>query len=204
VAPRRRRWQVVAGLALAALVVAVAFLYLDPQARYERWRRAHAADVAAYGRFLAANGVAGVVPMPQLLHTARNWRTCGDEFAVPPRASWPAMVPTLRLLAELRREGILAGPTRVASAWRSPEMNACAGGAPSSRHLGNGAIDLDWDAPADGLERLCAAWGGEAGERHAWGLGFYTRERIHLDTGGWRTWGHDHHAATSLCVAGPG
>jgi hypothetical protein len=168
------------------------------------WYRAHAAEVIAYQRFLDANGVGGLVPMPHLLRTARDWRTCGDEFAMPPRAQWPAMVPTLRLLAELRRSGVLTGATQVKSAWRSPEMNACAGGGARSKHLVNGAIDLDWDAPPDGLERLCAAWGGEAGARHAWGLGFYTRERIHLDTGGWRTWGHDHHAATSLCVAGPG
>lgn len=202
-APRIPR-VVVAGLCLAVLLAACATLFEpDPRQRYDRWHRTHAADVAAYGRFLEANGVAGVVPMPQLLHTARNWRDCGDEFAVPPRAMWPAMVPTLRLLAELRREGILTGATRIASAWRSPEMNACAGGAARSRHLGNGALDLDWDAPPDGLARLCAAWGNTGG-RHAWGLGFYTRERIHLDTGGYRTWGHDHHSGTSLCVAGPG
>jgi uncharacterized protein YcbK (DUF882 family) len=204
VASRPLRLLVLPGLACAFLLGACAMLGPGPRARYDRWHRAHAAEVADYGRFLQANGVDGVVPMPQLLHTARNWRRCGDEFAVPPRESWPAMVPTLRLLAELRRDGILTGATRVASAWRSPEMNACAGGAASSRHLKNGAIDLDWDAPADGLGRLCAAWGGDAGERHAWGLGFYTRERIHLDTGGWRTWGHDHHSGTSFCVAGPG
>jgi uncharacterized protein YcbK (DUF882 family) len=117
--------------------------------------------------------------------------------------TWPAIVPTLGLLADLRRQGVLSGATRVASGWRTPGLNACAGGAASSRHLVNGAIDLDWDAPADGLAKLCDAWGGELGSRHAWGLGFYTRERIHLDTGGWRTWGHDHHSKTSLCVAGP-
>jgi hypothetical protein len=174
----------------------------DPEARYARWHRAHAAEVAAYGRFLEANQVGGIVPMPQLLHTARNWRRCGDEFAVPPRAAWPAIVPTLRLLADLRRKGVLTGATRVESAWRAPGMNACAGGAPGSKHVVNGAIDLDWDAPPDGLKKLCAAWG-ETGGETAWGLGFYTRERIHLDTGGWRTWGHDHRARTSLCVTGP-
>jgi uncharacterized protein YcbK (DUF882 family) len=190
---------------LLVLTVALASCatWIGPGHRYERWQRAHAADVAAYGRVLEENGVAGVVPMPQLLRTARDWRRCGDEFAVPPREMWPAIVPTLRLLAELRRDGHLAGSTQVAAAWRSPEMNACADGAPKSRHLDNGAIDLDWDAPPDGLSRLCAAWGGDVGERHAWGLGFYRRERIHLDTGGWRTWGYDHRSRTSLCVATP-
>jgi uncharacterized protein YcbK (DUF882 family) len=183
------------------LVVCATWLYNRPQARYERWHRAHAADIGAYHRFLHANGVADVVPMPQLLRTVRDWRRCGEEFAVPPRTTWHAIVPTLRLLAALRRQGLLSGGTRVASAWRSPEMNACAGGAPRSRHLDNGAIDLDWNAPPDGLAKLCAAWGSTGGT-YAWGLGFYTRERIHLDTGGYRTWGSDHHSRTSLCVTG--
>lgn len=174
----------------------------DPKARYARWHRDHASDVATYGRFLDDNAVGGIVPMQELLRTSRNWRRCGEEFAVPPRATWPAIVPTLRLLAWLRREGHLAGSTRVASAWRSPEANACAGGAPRSKHVLNGALDLDWDAPPDGIGRLCTAWG-ESGGEHAWGLGFYSRNRLHLDTGGWRTWGHDHRARTSLCVAGP-
>jgi uncharacterized protein YcbK (DUF882 family) len=201
VATRRRRLAVAALLGLALLLAAtVAWIELDPEARYARWQRAHAADVAAYQGFLDAHGVGRVVPMPQLLHTVRNWRHCGDEFAVPPPATWPAIVPTLRLLAELRREGQLAGATRVASTWRSAAMNACAGGAARSRHLDNGAIDLDWDAPPDGVARLCAAWG-TAGGRYAWGLGFYAPDRIHLDTGGWRTWGYDYHARTSLCVA---
>jgi hypothetical protein len=191
--------------------VAIAFLLAgcgtrfdpDANARYMRWYRSHATSVIAYQQFLEAQGVGGVVPMPQLLRTVRDWRKCGSEFAVPPARAWPAIVPTLRLLAELRRDGHLAGKVRVASAWRSAEMNACAGGAPRSKHLGNGAIDLDWDAPADGLERLCAAWGGDTGGKHAWGLGFYTRKRIHLDTYGYRTWGHDYRSRTSLCVAGP-
>jgi len=197
---RRLLLLVVVGLAAMLFVADTS----DPRRRFMDWRDAHRAAVAAYAGYLRQQGVDGVVPLPQLLRTVRDWRKCGDEFAVPPRASWPAIVPPLRLLAELRRVGVLTGRTEVASTWRSPAMNACAGGAPRSRHLDNGALDLDWDAPPDGLARLCEAWGGDLGSRYAWGLGFYTRQRIHLDTGGWRTWGHDHHAATSLCVAGPG
>ena len=131
----------------------------DSRRRYLLWREGHGAEVDAYARFLAANGVATVVPMPELLRTGRSWRRCGAEFAVPPAASWPAMVPTLRLLADLKARGELAGTVHVDSAWRDPAFNACAGGAPRSKHLGNGAIDLEWDAPPGAIDRLCRAWG---------------------------------------------
>jgi len=190
---------------VAAVAVAlVALLFSadapDPYARFLHWREDNAAAVADYGRYLAGQGVGSVVPMPQLLRTARSWRACGEEFAVPPRDSWPAIVPTLRLLADLRRRGLLAGRSQVDSAWRSPRLNACAGGAPRSRHVTNGALDLEWEAPPEAVEALCDAWLRE-GKAHAWGLGFYSPTRIHLDTAGWRTWGTDHHWPTSLCFA---
>ena len=71
-------------------------------------------------------------------------------------------------------------------------------GASRSRHLGNAALDLDWDAPPDGTARLCAAWR-RRGPGQRWGLGFYSPTRIHLDTTGFRTWGYDKHAGSSLC-----
>ena len=171
----------------------------DPRTRFLRWQERHAVAVAQYGRYLADHGVDTVVPMPQLLRTGRRWRTCGDEFAVPPRQAWPAIVPTLRLLADLRRRGLLAGESRVDSAWRSPVFNACAGGAPRSRHVTNGALDLEWIAPPGAMETLCAAWLKE-GPARDWGLGFYSPTRLHLDTAGWRTWGRDHRWPTSLCM----
>jgi hypothetical protein len=173
----------------------------DPASRYLHFREDHATAVDAYGRYLAGQGVATVVPMPQLLRTARSWRLCGEEFAVPPRETWPAIVPTLRLLADLRRQGMLAGQSQVDSAWRSPALNACAGGAPRSRHVTNGAIDLEWKSPPGAVDVLCKAWKTQ-GPARAWGLGFYSPTRIHLDTAGWRTWGEDHHWPTSLCFAG--
>jgi hypothetical protein len=171
----------------------------DPRRRFLRWREAHGDEVDAYARFLAANGVANVVPMPELLRTGRSWRRCGSEFAVPPAASWRAMVPTLRLLADLRMRGELPGTVRIDSAWRDPAFNACAGGAPRSKHLTNGAIDLEWIAPPGAMDRLCKAWAREGATR-AWGLGFYSPTRLHLDTAGFRTWGTDYHYGTSLCV----
>jgi hypothetical protein len=189
--------------AAVAIVVLATLLFSadtsDPHSRYLRWHREHAAEVGAYADFLAARGVGSVVPMRQLLRTGRSWRKCGEEFAVPPRDAWPAIVPTLQLLAHLRGNGLLAGSSRVDSAWRSPPFNACAGGAPRSRHVTNGALDLEWISPPGGVETLCAAWRRD-GPAHAWGLGFYSPTRIHLDTAGFRSWGKDHHWPTSLCI----
>jgi hypothetical protein len=162
----------------------------------------HHADVDAYARYLQAHGVEAVVPLPELLRTGRSWRACGDEFAVPPQALWPAMVPTLRLLADLRGRGLLQGEVHVASTWRDRAFNACAGGAARSRHLGNGAIDLDWTGSPGAMARLCAAWERE-GQARAWGLGFYSPTRLHFDTGGFRTWGTDYHYTSSLCRRAP-
>jgi len=170
----------------------------DSRRRYLLWREAHQAQVDAYARFLAAKGVGTVVPLPDLLRTGRSWRRCGAEFAVPPAAAWPSMVPTLRLLADLRARGVLPGRVRVDSAWRDPAFNACAGGAARSKHLGNGALDLEWKAPPGAMDRLCKAWARE-GQARAWGLGFYSPTRLHLDTAGFRTWGTDYHYGTSLC-----
>ena len=170
----------------------------DPRRRFQAWREAHRAPVDAYARYLDAQGVGAIVPLPELLRTGRSWRKCGDEFAVPPARMWHAMVPTLRLLADLRARGVLPGSVRIDSAWRDPAFNACAGGAPRSKHLFNGAVDLEWKAPPEAMARLCEAWERE-GQARGWGLGFYSPTRLHLDTSGFRTWGTDHHYGTSLC-----
>ena len=138
--------------------------------------------------------------MEHLLRTGRRWRRCGEPWRVPPREHWAAMVPTLRLLADLRASGDLPGRSEIVSAWRTPGFNACEGGASKSRHLDNAAIDLDWAAPPDGTQRLCAAWR-KRGPGQRWGLGFYLPTRIHLDTTGFRTWGYSKRAGSSLCNA---
>ena len=61
------------------------------------------------------------------------------------------------------------------------------------------AIDFDLPASADAVPRLCAFWRTH-GPALKLGLGFYSPTTIHVDTAGFRTWGSDHHRATSLCV----
>ncbi len=190
-----------------ALAVAVASLLAaceagspraPSQTRYDAWRETRRADVDAYQAFLQARGVAGILPLQELLRSGRRWRHCGaSEFAVPPRKAWQAMPATLRLVSTLRAAGVIARPT-VASSFRTPGFNRCEGGSAKSRHLANNALDFDLGTAAD--RRLCAWWRAHGAE-HRFGLGFYSPTRIHVDTAGFRTWGLDHTRRTSLCRA---
>lgn len=204
------------GIALVVCILAACARNEAPAAdAWRDWlgRDNHAAEVAAYAAYLRTEGVEAVVPMPELLRTSRRWRDCGhDAWAVPPRALWPRIVPTLRLIARIETDtGLRLDAAR--SGWRSETVNRCAGGAARSRHLQNVALDIDLPASlpspvgtatdAGGndspLTRLCGFWR-RHGAQTAMGLGFYTPTRIHIDTAGRRTWGSDHRRGTSLCV----
>ena len=170
-----------------------------PVSRFDAWTAAHPADVEAYAAFLRSQGVAGVIPMQELLRSGRRWKSCGaEEFAMPPRARWNAMPATLKLVHELRQAGVIDAPV-AASAYRTPGYKRCEGGSLHSRHLTNNALDFDLQRPADA--RLCDWWRRHGGAR-GFGLGFYAPNRIHIDTSGFRTWGSDHTRATSLCRGG--
>lgn len=167
--------------------------------RYLQWSRTpQAADVTQYQKFLDSKGLGEVAPMRSLLRSARPWRECkASEFAVPPRALWPNLLPTLRALEDLRSAG-LVDSNRVASAYRDAALNRCAGGAARSRHVQNNALDFDLPASPANVARLCEYWRSK-GPALKLGLGFYTGTKIHLDTSGFRTWGSDHSRRTSLC-----
>ena len=137
--------------------------------------------------------------MEALLRTSRRWRIClHDEFATPPPALQPNIESTLRVVARLHDAGLL-DPALARSGWRGPRVNRCAGGASSSRHLQNNAIDFDLPERPDNVTALCAWWRTH-GAKARMGLGFYTPTAIHIDTAGFRTWGSDRTRRTSLCV----
>jgi hypothetical protein len=168
---------------------------------FDAWSAARRNELAAYQAFLRRHGVDEVVPARELLRLGRRWQACGGQaFALPPRERWAALVPTLVLLRDLRREGLLVD-WRAVSGYRPDAYNRCEGGSPRSRHLHNLAIDLETVGTPDPA-RLCAAWR-RLGPRRAWGLGFYAPNRIHLDTAGYRTWGYSYRAGSSLCAAPP-
>jgi uncharacterized protein YcbK (DUF882 family) len=68
-----------------------------------------------------------------------------------------------------------------------------------SKHRENRAIDFDLPPDSNNVARLCEFWRTQGAALNL-GLGFYMPTAIHIDTGGFRTWGEDHHRATSLCV----
>jgi hypothetical protein len=144
--------------------------------------------VAALQAHLAHEGVAQVLPLPQLLRSASSWQVCGAQrWALPPPAQWPAVVSVLRLLQALRDQGIIDA-IEVHSGWRDAALNTCAGGAPRSAHLLHFAIDF---TPADDRNvaaALCDFWRGP-GRDWRMGLGRYASGRIHVDTAGHRAWG---------------
>lgn len=170
-----------------------------PEQRFEQWRRdGRAGQVQAYAAYLARHGVGEVAPLSQQLRSGRNWRGCGaEEFALPPRASWPRSVASLRLLGELRAAGLIDG-ARIVSGYRAPDFNRCEGGSRRSRHMAGGAYDLELADAADGA-RLCAFWR-RRGAATGFGLGFYDRRRLHVDTAGMRSWGGDYTRKTSPCL----
>lgn len=169
--------------------------------------RYRAQQVSGYQRYLNAQlGAKNVPPMAQLLTTARSWDKCGYEpYQLPPQELWSNIVPTLRLYSNLKNQGILPRSAEIRSVYRSPDLNACAGGANSSKHMTAGAIDI-WVPEHEGnlwalssmQDGLCQFWQYQ-GEIYSFGLGLYATGAIHLDTQGYRKWGFEHGSSNSAC-----
>jgi hypothetical protein len=171
-------------------------------ARFAQWKQkgANAANAAALQSYLDGKGVGKVIPLRQLLRSDTKWRLCGAEpFAVPPRKLWPNMIPTLILLRYEVQP--LTDKVEAQSVFRSAKINSCVKGASQSFHLRFYAMDLK---PARGVTRrmliakLCKLHR-EQGSKLNMGLGIYSGTRFHIDTAGYRGWGHDHRAKTFPC-----
>lgn len=164
-------------------------------------------EVEQYKRYLANYlGEQAVPPFDQLLTTARSWERCGyEQYQLPPYELWSNMIATLRLYDDLKKQGVLPPTAEIRSTYRSPSLNACAGGAAASKHMSNGAIDI-WVPEYEGQpwyksamqERLCQFWSSQ-GEKYNFGLGLYATGAIHLDTQGYRYWGATNSDAGSYC-----
>ena len=155
-------------------------------ADYNEWlaRSAHRAEVAAFDRRLATEGVAGIVPTWQLIRTSSSWRECAAEpFEVAPADKWDHIVETLRFV---RDEVVPAvGRVEALSAYRNEELNACSAGAPKSAHRLFFALDLtpvaDRVTRAGMIRDAGAAHARHGRDRDA-GLGFYSGRRFHVDS----------------------
>lgn len=111
----------------------------------------------------------------------------GVKNSVPPRELWGNIIPTLRIVDELR--GYLNRPIVLLSGYRSPEYNRAIGdAAPKSLHMQFKALDIAVAgvAPAT-VFRILKEW--RAAGKFKGGLGLY-RTFVHIDTRGTNaTWG---------------
>ncbi|WOE32550.1 MULTISPECIES: D-Ala-D-Ala carboxypeptidase family metallohydrolase [unclassified Acinetobacter] len=166
-------------------------------------------QVREYEKFLDQNQVGNIVPSYELLRSARDWQKCGHaEYEVPPQELWANQIPTLKVFKYLIASRVLTDFT-VTSVYRNLALNRCAGGAASSRHVMNSAIDFrigpEYPQPADYMDientkfRLCRFWS-QYGQALNMGLGLYASGQIHIDTQGYRTWGPDTSRQSSMCV----
>ena len=162
------------------------------------------AQLGAFRNYLAAQGVADVVPMWQLVRTSSSWRDCGAQpFETPPADKWDHIVKTLQFVADNVVPAV--GKVEALSGYRNEGLNACSNGARQSAHRHFYALDL---APVNAavdrtamIRSICAAHARE-GSRYETGLGFYTGRRFHVDSSGFRKWGPNGRGATSPCVSG--
>ena len=162
------------------------------------WRASHEAEVSRFETFLRHAAVDSIVAPHQLLRSAADWQACGAEpFAVPPPPQWASVRSVLELLRELRARDIL-GEVEIHSGYRNPALNQCAGGAKASAHTLAFALDLSPDGSPRAGERLCDFWR-KQGQAWNMGLSRYPSGRIHLDTHGYRRWGHDGAAGNPFC-----
>ena len=164
---------------------------------------ANRAELSAFRSHLAAEGVAGVVPLWQLVRTSSSWRECGAQpFEAPPADKWGHIVTTLKFVRDKVEPAL--GDVEPLSAYRNETLNACSHGAPKSAHSQFFALDLtpvnaDVDR-GDMIRSVCAAHARD-GRAYNAGLGFYSGRRFHVDSSGFRKWGPNGKGATSPCVS---
>jgi hypothetical protein len=150
---------------------------------------AHPIRVAGLHHYLTTHGAGWILPTWQIVRTASDWRKCSEApFEVPPTSEWPNIVQTLRFV----RDEVIpeVGPVEAVSAYRNPELNACAGGSPGSAHLNYFALDLVPlnEKRREELARSLCGLHERRGPAYGAGLGFYSFLRFHVDSMGFRRW----------------
>jgi N-acetylmuramoyl-L-alanine amidase len=104
----------------------------------------------------------------------------GVTNSVPPQRLWKNIVPTLRIVDDLRES--FGKPCTILSSYRSSDYNKAVGGVGLSQHLEFRALDIAFDgvAPQQVYDRLIE-WR-KAG-KFVGGLGIYpTSGFVHIDT----------------------
>jgi hypothetical protein len=199
---------------LEAIVETHVLMPRQSKANFDIWLsadRARQQEFAAFSAFLDRSGEGQSVAAWQLTRADGGaLPSCPkSEFAIPPRALWPNILPALRITRTMIVPAI--GRVNVVSAYRPPALNRCVRGASRSAHLLFKAVDL---APADPADKaslfatLCRLHS-LAGPSSGFGLGAYfdpkrphanDQMRFHIDGAGYRAWGFTYHAASSGCA----
>ncbi|HEY0148134.1 MAG TPA: D-Ala-D-Ala carboxypeptidase family metallohydrolase [Allosphingosinicella sp.] len=173
----------------------LAWLAKDPGAR---------AEVLSFRSYLDAAGVQDVIPTWQLVRTASKWRDCsGPRFEVAPMGEWTHIAETLEFVKN-HVEPVI-GEVEAVSGFRNAELNECSGGAKASAHRHFYALDLvpaNEALPRSAMISSICRIHDLRGDDYGIGLGFYTGNRFHVDSKGFRRWGADGKGATSPCVTG--
>lgn len=142
-----------------------------------------------FERELRVHRVYNVVPTYQLLQQGTDWRNNGlPQFAFPPARHWPNMIATLKFMQRFIIPVI--GQIDVVSGFRTPTYNRVAGGAPRSQHLFFSALDIKPQSTVSRArlhQQLKQIWQVH-GKGMNIGLGLYSGNRFHIDTGGYRQW----------------
>ena len=101
---------------------------------------------------------------------------------MPPEKLWPNIVPTLRIVDDLREK--LDRPCHILSSYRSPEYNRAVGGAPLSQHLRFTALDITFAGVSPvRVHAILTMWRDQG--RFKGGLGLYRKSGfVHIDTRG--------------------
>jgi hypothetical protein len=171
----------------------LAWLAREPAAR---------AQVLSFKTFLDMKHVDTVIPTWQLVRTASMWRDCsGPRFEVAPVAEWQHISETLGYVKNHVQPVI--GQVEAVSGYRNGDLNQCSGGARESAHRHFYALDLVPLKPVsrEGMIHSLCAIHDFRGRDYDIGLGFYTGNRFHVDSKGFRRWGADGKGATSPCNA---
>lgn len=106
----------------------------------------------------------------------------GVKNSPPPKKLWKNLVPTLRIVDDLRES--FGKPCTILSSYRSPDYNRTVGGAALSQHLQFNALDIAISGvSAKRVYERLLQWRSEG--RFRGGIGYYPSSGfVHIDTRG--------------------
>lgn len=106
----------------------------------------------------------------------------GVKNSPPPKKLWKNLVPTLRIVDDLRES--FGKPCTILSSYRSPDYNRRIGGAALSQHLQFNALDIAISGvSAKRVYERLLQWRSEG--RFKGGIGYYPSSGfVHIDTRG--------------------